>query len=265
MMQNDQQKTNASGPDGGDTTDFGFERVPTTDKSKRVAQVFDSVASKYDLMNDLMSGGVHRLWKTAMIDWLDPRPGQTLLDVAGGTGDIAFRFLERANKRGPAANVILCDINANMLISGRQRETAVELADQLSWVCGNAETVPLPDRSVDAYTIAFGIRNVTHIDQALREAKRVLKPGGRFLCLEFSAVDIPLLDELYNRYSFTAIPEIGRWVTGDADSYRYLVESIAKFPNQKFFMRMIENAGFSRVSYRNMSGGIAALHSGWRT
>lgn len=247
-------------------TDFGFENVRVAEKSKRVAQVFDSVASKYDLMNDLMSGGVHRLWKSAMIDWLDPRPGQTLLDVAGGTGDIAFRFLDRANARnGKPANVILCDINPNMLTSGRMREDARLFEDQLQWVCGNAERVPLPDRHVDAYTIAFGIRNVTHIDLALREARRVLKPGGRFLCLEFSRVEIPMLDELYRRYSFTAIPEIGRMVAGDAASYRYLVESIQRFPNQKLFARMIEDAGFSRVTYRNLSGGIAALHSAWRT
>lgn len=250
----------------GEETDFGFETVRVAEKSKKVAQVFDSVASKYDLMNDLMSGGVHRLWKSAMIDWLDPRPGQTLLDVAGGTGDIAFRFLERANRRsGPPANVMLCDINPNMLISGRTRREADRYRSQLHWICGNAECVPLPDRHADAYTIAFGIRNVTHIDAALREARRVLKPGGRFLCLEFSNVQIPLLDDLYRRYSFTAIPEIGRMVTGDAASYRYLVESIRRFPNQKLFARMIEEAGFSRVTYRNLSGGIAALHSAWRT
>ncbi len=259
-----QKEPHHSLPDG--ETDFGFETVRVAEKSRRVAEVFDSVASQYDLMNDLMSGGVHRLWKAAMIDWLNPRPGQTLLDVAGGTGDIAFRFLDRANAR-PGANgkVILCDINANMLMSGRTRKEARVLEDQLHWVCGNAESVPLPDRHVDAYTIAFGIRNVTHIDKALREARRVLKPGGRFLCLEFSDVQVPVLNDLYRRYSFTAIPEIGRLVTGDADSYRYLVESIRRFPNQELFARMIAEAGFSRVSYRNMSGGIAALHSGWRT
>lgn len=262
----DQRSHQSTQTETGDATDFGYETVPVSEKAKRVAGVFDSVAGRYDLMNDLMSGGVHRLWKATLLDWLDPRPGQTLLDVAGGTGDIAFRFLERANTRpGAPAKSILCDINANMLLSGKAREQAASLAPQLAWVCGNAECLPLPDRHVDAYTIAFGIRNVTHIDRALREARRVLKPGGRFLCLEFSDVQVPILDVLYKQYSFSAIPEIGRLVTGDGDAYRYLVESIQRFPNQKRFAEMIEDAGFSRVSFRNLSGGISALHSGWRT
>ncbi len=247
-------------------TDFGFETIDAADKSKRVGEVFDSVAGKYDLMNDLMSGGVHRLWKSTMMDWLDPRPGQTLLDVAGGTGDIGFRFLERAHQRpGKPATAILCDINQSMLRSGRGRSDAHRFQAHLHWVCGNAEALPLPDRCVDVYTVAFGIRNVTHIDKALREARRVLKPGGRFLCLEFSEVQVPVLDELYEQYSFNAIPEIGRLVAGDADSYRYLVESIRRFPNQKLFTQMIGEAGFARVSHRNLTGGIAALHSAWRT
>jgi demethylmenaquinone methyltransferase/2-methoxy-6-polyprenyl-1,4-benzoquinol methylase len=245
-------------------TDFGFEKVAEAEKSDRVKAVFDSVAPRYDLMNDLMSAGVHRLWKSTMLDWLNPQPGQTLLDVAGGTGDISFRFLERTQKRGPSGNAIVCDINHAMLRAGNDRNEAERERRNIQWVCGDAEQLPLPDRSVDAYTIAFGIRNVTHIDRALSEAKRVLRPGGRFMCLEFSRVVVAGLDDFYETYSFAAIPRIGKWVTGDEDAYRYLVESIRKFPDQKKFAKMIEDAGLQRCAYRNLSGGIAAMHSAWR-
>ncbi len=257
----------ATGPGEG-TTHFGFRTVPETEKAKLVHNVFEQVASRYDLMNDLMSGGLHRAWKQAMIDWLNPpradraggRPFK-LIDVAGGTGDIAFRFLERAS---PASQVTVCDINPHMLGVGRARAEAQAFSGRIEFVCGDAEKLPFPDRSFDAYTIAFGIRNVTHVEKALEQAYRVLRPGGRFLCLEFSQVAVPGLDSLYDAYSFAAIPRIGHWVTGDGAPYQYLVESIRRFPSQERFKSMIEAAGFARVSYRNLTGGIAAMHSGWR-
>ncbi len=254
-------------PPEGDTapdTHFGFARVAEDDKQGLVNDVFEKVADRYDIMNDLMSGGLHRAWKTAMIDWLSPprneRPFE-LLDVAGGTGDIAFRFLDEA---GPNAHVTVCDINEAMLGVGRSRAGDAGLDSSCTFVTGNAEELGFPDKAFDAYTIAFGIRNVTHIDRALAEAYRVLKPGGRFLCLEFSSVDVPGLDALYDAYSFTAVPALGKAVAGDAAPYRYLVESIRQFPEQEEFADLIKAAGFSRVGYRNMSGGIVALHSGWR-
>ena len=249
--------------DGG-TTHFGFKTVAEDEKVKLVHDVFEHVASRYDLMNDLMSGGLHRAWKLALIDWLNPPRGTRTynhIDVAGGTGDIAFRVLDRA---GPNAHVTVCDINRHMLGVGRTRAEAHQYAGQVEFACGDAENLPFPDRSFDAYTIAFGIRNVTHIERALDEAFRVLKPGGRFLCLEFSQVAVPGLDVIYDKYSFAAIPQIGKWVTGDGDPYQYLVESIRRFPNQERFKSMIETAGFKRASYRNLTGGIAAMHSGWR-
>ena len=246
-----------------DTASFGFRDVPEAEKQDLVREVFSSVARRYDLMNDLMSAGIHRLWKDAMVDWLDPRPGQRFLDVAGGTGDIAFRIADAARRRGGEAEVVVCDINPDMLAEGTRRarersEPAIE------WVCGNAEKLPMPDAAFDAYTIAFGIRNVTHIDVALKEARRVLRPGGRFLCLEFSRVEAPGLDALYDLYSLNVLPRLGQFVAGDAEAYRYLAESIRRFPAQKEFARMIEAAGMSRVKVRNLSGGIAAVHSGWR-
>ena len=249
---------NPSAADG--ETHFGFRTVRASEKSSLVGAVFDSVAPRYDLMNDLMSGGVHRLWKSAMIDWLNPRPDMLLLDVAGGTGDIAFRFRTRG---GGAA--IVTDINREMLAVGRDRAIDRGLLGGIEWLCGDAERLPIADASVDAYTIAFGIRNVTRIDAALAEARRVLKPGGRFLCLEFSRVSLPVLDRLYEVYSFRMLPVMGRLVAGDAEAYRYLAESIRRFPAQERFAGMIRQAGLDLVSWRNLSGGIAALHSAWRT
>lgn len=241
------------------TTHFGFRTVAEADKARLVRAVFDDVASRYDLMNDVMSGGVHRLWKDAMIDWLHPRKTMRLVDVGGGTGDIAFRFRDRGG--GP---VVVCDINREMLAVGRDRAIDRNRLDDLQWVCGDAETLPLPDRSVDAYTIAFCLRNVTRIDQALAEARRVLRPGGRFLCLEFSQVVIPGLRQLYDRYSFDVLPWFGAMVAGNRDAYQYLVESIRRFPPQEELARRMQAAGLEQVKYRNLSGGIAALHSGWR-
>ena len=254
-----------------DSADFGFRTVPADEKKTLVRGVFDSVARRYDLMNDLMSGGVHRLWKAALLDWLNPRPGQHLLDVAGGTGDIAFRFLERTRPRQvppgdtpPAARVTVCDINETMVSVGRDRAIDRGLLGGIDWVCGDAEALPLGSGSVDYYTIAFGLRNVTHIDAALAEAYRVLRPGGRFLCLEFSKVTAPVLAKPYDLYSFEVLPRLGRWVAGDEEAYRYLAESIRRFPPQAELAGKLEAAGFGQVKYRNLTGGIAALHSGWR-
>ena len=247
-----------------DTTHFGFRDVPLDDKQTLVNDVFHSVAQRYDLMNDLMSGGLHRVWKDIMITALNPPRGDqpfALLDVAGGTGDIAFRAARAA---GSGFRATVCDINTDMLDVGRSRALARHLDQQVSFVEGNAEALAFPDRGFDAYTIAFGIRNVPRIDAALREAYRVLKPGSRFLCLEFSTVDVPGLDRLYDFFSFRVIPPLGRAVTGDAASYQYLVESIRKFPKPPAFAEMIRAAGFSRVKWESLSGGIVALHSGWR-
>ena len=251
-----------------DEASFGFRQVPSEAKQGLVRGVFDSVADKYDLMNDLMSGGIHRLWKAQMVDWLNPKPGQSFLDVAGGTGDIAFRIADRVAGRSGAvpSAITVCDINQSMLTVGQTRAAGLKSTarESLRWLCGNAETLPLESQSLDAYTIAFGIRNVTHIDVALHEAFRVLKPGGRFLCLEFSTVQVAGLDTLYDRFSFDLVPRIGEWVADDRTSYQYLVESIRRFPDQNRFKAMIETAGFSHVKFRNLSGGIAAMHSGWR-
>lgn len=247
----------------GDSVSFGFNNVDQHEKSRLVRAVFDRVASRYDLMNDVMSVGVHRLWKQAMMDWLDPQPGQLLLDVAGGTGDIARAFINRAaakaERRGalPQARAIICDINEAMLQSGR-------VSPAITRLCGNAEALPLADASADVCTIAFGIRNVTHIDRALGEMFRVLRPGGRFMCLEFSHLDIPGLEAAYDAYSFKVIPQLGRLLAGSAEPYRYLVESIRRFPRRVAFAGMMAEAGFSQIKVRPLSGGIAALHSGWR-
>jgi demethylmenaquinone methyltransferase/2-methoxy-6-polyprenyl-1,4-benzoquinol methylase len=246
------------------TTHFGFRDVPLGEKQTLVNDVFHSVASRYDLMNDLMSVGLHRVWKDIMINALNPPRADTrfaLLDVAGGTGDVAFRA---AKASGSGFRATVCDINSDMLDVGRQRAAARHLDDRVSFVEGNAEALAFPDRHFDGYTIAFGIRNVPRIDLALREAYRVLRPGGRFLCLEFSSVDVPGLDRIYDLFSFKVIPPLGRAVTGDAESYQYLVESIRKFPKPNAFAEMIRGAGFSRVTWQSLSGGIVALHSGWR-
>ncbi|MBB3933612.1 demethylmenaquinone methyltransferase/2-methoxy-6-polyprenyl-1,4-benzoquinol methylase [Kaistia hirudinis] len=242
---------------------FGFADVDLGAKQGMVDAVFHKVASRYDLMNDFMSAGLHRVWKDAMVSWLAPPSGRDFegLDVAGGTGDIAFRIVERSRGR---AREIVCDINASMLEVGRERARKRHLDGNVEFIEGNAEELPFASGRFDAYTIAFGIRNVPRIDEALKEAYRVLKPGGRFLCLEFSAVDVPVLDKIYDLYSFHAIPAMGGVVAGDKDSYRYLVESIRRFPHQERFAEMIRRAGFARVEYRNLTGGIAAIHSGWK-
>ncbi|MCG8510492.1 MAG: bifunctional demethylmenaquinone methyltransferase/2-methoxy-6-polyprenyl-1,4-benzoquinol methylase UbiE [Rhodospirillales bacterium] len=250
----------AAGDPAGGTTHFGFRTVATDEKAGLVRDVFESVAGRYDLMNDLMSLGIHRLWKKTFIDWLRPRPDMNLLDVGGSTGDIAFAFLE-----GGGGSVTVCDVNTEMLAVGRDRATDRGLVDGLEWACGNAEDLPVADASFDAYTTAFCLRNVTDIPAALREARRVLKPGGRFLCLEFSQVVLPVLDRLYDSWSFRVLPALGQRVAGNRDAYQYLVESIRRFPDQETFAGMIGEAGLSRVSFRNLSGGIAAMHSAWRT
>ena len=251
--------SNASGA----TAPFGYRDVPESEKEGMVREVFSSVARRYDLMNDLMSGGVHRLWKDTMVEWLKPQPGWRVLDVAGGTGDIAFRIADAVRKRGGKAEIAVCDINAEMVSEGVARARA-KGEGGIEWIVGDAEALPIPDTSIDAYTIAFGIRNVTHIDRALAEALRVLKPGGRFLCLEFSRIEAPGLDALYDRFSFSVLPPLGALVAQDGDAYRYLAESIRRFPPQGAFAKMIAKAGMSRVKVRNLAGGIAALHSAWK-
>ncbi len=257
------------------TTHFGFRDVPLAEKQGMVDGVFHSVARRYDLMNDLMSGGLHRAWKADLVAALNPprarptagdattAPGRaySLLDVAGGTGDVALRVLAAS---GPGAHATIVDINADMLAVGRERAAQLGFEQATTFLEANAEALPFADRSFDAVTIAFGIRNVPRIDAALAEARRVLAIGGRFLCLEFSTVDVPGLDALYDFYSFNVIPQLGRLVTGDAESYRYLVESIRRFPQPEQFAQMMRAAGLARVTYRPMSGGIVALHSGWR-
>jgi demethylmenaquinone methyltransferase / 2-methoxy-6-polyprenyl-1,4-benzoquinol methylase len=246
------------------TASFGFREVPAADKARLVGKVFSSVASRYDVMNDAMSVGVHRIWKSIFIDWLAPGPDTQLVDVAGGTGDIAFRFLDRVTPMKGAGRVTVCDINHAMLDEGWKRADKRKDRDRLSFACGDAQRLPFPDKSFDAYTIAFGIRNVTDIPMALRDAYRVLRPGGRFLCLEFSRVDVPLLAEAYDAWSFNAIPALGQLLANDRESYQYLVESIRRFPPQAEFAKMIEAAGFAQVKVRNLTGGIVAMHSGWK-
>lgn len=243
---------------------FGFRAVPEGERQGLVNAVFSSVAARYDLMNDLMSGGLHRLWKSDFVAMIGaPRTDRPfeLLDVAGGTGDIAIRYAESS---GPNARAVLCDISPEMLAEGQAKVRAKGLDDRIRLAEGNAEALPFASGTFDAYTIAFGIRNVTHIDAALKEAYRVLKIGGRFLCLEFSECQVPLLDRVYDFHSFEVIPRLGKLAAGAAEPYQYLVESIRRFPNQETFAAMIRDAGFERVSTRNLTGGIAAIHSGWK-
>ncbi len=243
------------------TTHFGYQTVPEDEKASRVRGVFSSVAGRYDLMNDAMSLGIHRLWKEAMLDWIAPRPGLDCLDVAGGTGDIAFRLIARMKGQG---RVTVLDLTEPMLAEGRRRAADLPHADRLDWVAGDAMALPFADASFDAYTIAFGIRNVTRPEAALAEALRVLRPGGRLMVLEFSRIPTPGLQWLYDRYSFNIIPPLGQVLAGDRDSYQYLVESIRRFPDQETFAGMIRDAGFGLVAHRNLSMGVAALHSGWK-
>ena len=244
-------------------TDFGFRRVAEAKKAPLVRAVFDSVAPHYDLMNDLMSGGIHRWWKAELIAWLGPRPGQMLIDVAGGTGDIARRALRRLDpERG--GGVIVCDVNREMLEIGRARAIDNGILSGIEWLCGDAEALPVADRSADLYTIAFGLRNVTHLAAALAEARRVLKPGGRFLCLEFAPSVAGWLAPAYDFYSFHVLPLLGQIVARDREAYEYLVESIRCFPAQGELCELISAAGLERPRFRNLTGGIAALHSAWR-
>jgi demethylmenaquinone methyltransferase/2-methoxy-6-polyprenyl-1,4-benzoquinol methylase len=257
-------KAAAAADGSAERASFGFRDVPAAEKQRLVDEVFAKVAERYDLMNDLMSGGLHRLWKDAMVAWLAPPRASSMpyrvLDVAGGTGDIAFRIAERSE----SAIVTVADINKDMLAVGEKRATERKLAERVGFAEANAEALPFESGKYDAVTIAFGIRNVPDIPKALGEMHRVLKPGGRFLCLEFSAVDVAVLDRIYDLYSFNVIPKLGGLVLGEEQPYQYLVESIRRFPNQARFAAMIERAGFKRVSHRNLSGGIAAMHSGWK-
>uniref|UniRef100_A0A6I8P992 2-methoxy-6-polyprenyl-1,4-benzoquinol methylase, mitochondrial n=1 Tax=Ornithorhynchus anatinus TaxID=9258 RepID=A0A6I8P992_ORNAN len=276
-------------------THFGFQTVSEAEKGGKVYQVFESVAKKYDVMNDSMSLGIHRIWKDLLLQQMRPHPGTQLLDVAGGTGDIAFRFInyirsqQRQQQReklkaqqnlswaeiaksyqGVAhdplggSQVVVCDINKEMLKVGKEKAQTLGYGKGLAWVVGDAEELPFDDDKFDVYTIAFGIRNVTHMDRALEEAYRVLRPGGRFLCLEFSQVTNPLVARLYDLYSFQVIPVLGEVIAGDWKSYQYLVESIRRFPAQEEFKEMIEDAGFRKVTYRSLTSGIVAIHSGFK-
>jgi len=249
------------------TIDFGFEDVPESEKARRVRGVFDAVAGNYDLMNDAMSMGVHRIWKDMTITKLNPQPGELLIDVAGGTGDLARRFIRRAEevrlrRGGDPARAIICDINAEMLLAGIDPRKDGHM--DLTRVCGDAQTLPFPDNHADAITISFGIRNVTDRDAALRDFRRVLKPGGRLFVLEFSTPPTKVLREIYDAYSLNVIPAIGGLLVKDRESYQYLVESIRRFPRQQAFANMISDAGFARVGYHDFTGGIAALHWGWK-
>lgn len=246
-------------PTDDELIDFGFQSIPRDEKESRVKGVFSSVASNYDIMNDLMSFGIHRLWKDALMDWLAPQSHQQLVDLAGGTGDVALRFLKRGG-----GSVKIVDINQDMLRAGQGRSVMRPYANQLEWIVGNAESLPLENASADRVTIAFGLRNVTDRAKALRDIHRVLKPGGRFCCLEFSSVENPLLARLYDEWSFKILPQMGQIVAKDRESYQYLVESIRQFPDQYQLADMMSDAGFAQVRFRNLSGGIAAIHSGWK-
>lgn len=240
---------------------FGETAVSPSEKTEKVLGVFHSVAKNYNIMNDVMSLGIHRMWKDRFVELINPKAGLSYLDVAGGTGDIAFRIHKRIKAQ---PDVTVCDINTSMLSVGRDEALNKGIIDGIEWVTGNAESLPLPDNSKDVYTIAFGLRNVTHIDNALKEAHRVLRPGGRFYCLEFSHLPDPAMQKIYDSYSYNLIPKMGEIVAKDADSYQYLVESIRKFPKQDALVRRIEAAGFDKAGYKNLSCGIAAMHWGWK-
>jgi demethylmenaquinone methyltransferase / 2-methoxy-6-polyprenyl-1,4-benzoquinol methylase len=257
-MPHTKRQTPASNPE---SRWFGSRRVNPDEKTGLVREVFASVASRYDLMNDLMSGGLHRLWKDRLVGMMDPKPGQVILDVAGGTGDIALLCARRSEEK---ARIIVCDLSPAMLAEGRAKMTNRGLLSGIEWITGNAEDLPLPSRSVDLYSIAFGLRNVTHIDKALSEAARVLKPGGRFYCLEFSPGVKPGLKPFYDRYCDEVLPRLGGWVAKDRDSYQYLAESIRKFPDQPSLAKRMKGAGLERVKWLNLTGAIAVIHEGWR-
>ena len=240
---------------------FGFKKVSKEEKPKLVNKVFDSVAFRYDLMNDLMSAGLHRLWKDSFIDWLAPRKNTHLLDVAGGTGDIAFRFFKRTKGQ---ATVTILDRNENMLKEGKRRAIVGKIEGDLWWVCGDAMKLPFENEVFDYYTISFGIRNVLDIKRCLSEAFRVLKPGGRIMILEFSKVENPTLNKIYDAFSFNVVPLLGKLIANDAESYQYLVESIRKFPSQEKLAGLVSESGFKQVKYRNLTQGVVAMHSGWK-
>ena len=253
-------KTGSQGMAGAQTTHFGAQTVPEQEKAGMVRNLFSDVANKYDIMNDVMSVGIHRVWKEAMMDWLAPRPGQKLLDVAGGTGDVSFKFLKRAGH----GHATVCDLTEGMLVEGRKRAEAAAMAENLDWVVGDAMNLPFEDNTFDVYTISFGIRNVTRPQEALNEAYRVLRPGGRLMVLEFSQLPNPMMQKAYDLYSFNVIPRMGQVIANDRESYQYLVESIRNFPDQETFLSMVREAGFGNAKYRNLTMGVAALHSGWK-
>ncbi|MFT6676243.1 MAG: demethylmenaquinone methyltransferase/2-methoxy-6-polyprenyl-1,4-benzoquinol methylase [Sulfitobacter sp.] len=242
------------------TTHFGAQTIREDEKAGMVRSLFSDVANKYDVMNDVMSMGIHRIWKEAMMDWLAPRAGQKLLDVAGGTGDVSFKFLKRAGQ----GHATVCDLTEGMLVEGRKRAEAAQMVESLDWVVGDAMALPFEDNTFDVYTISFGIRNVTRPQEALNEAYRVLRPGGRLMVLEFSQLPNPAMQKAYDLYSYNVIPRMGKLIANDRDSYQYLVESIRNFPDQETFLNMVRSAGFEQAKYRNLSMGIAALHSGWK-
>lgn len=239
-------------------THFGFQTIDSDQKTGRVQRLFEQVSGRYDLMNDLMSLGIHRCWKAHMVKNLPLKAHDVVLDVAGGTGDIAFRLCDAYPHLN--LNVMVCDLTPGMLSVGRDRAFNTGIIDEIQWICGNGEALPIPDNSVDLYTIAFGLRNITHIDQALAEAYRVLKPGGTFACLEFSEVSIPLLNRIYEFYSFSFIPWLGERIASDRDSYQYLVESIRRFPPQEQLSNMMKNTGFNQISWQNYFAGVSCLH-----